>query len=134
MTERKLDHSRPPLPFMGSKMRWWRELGRLAQSLPYGACVFDAFGGSMSSDALHGRMTCSSLTNDWTHAKREGVRSTTNCLFRDVANLKRNYVANLKRNYAANLERKMQLTRQNAAAKPSFLRRVTLFAFPKTPL
>lgn len=72
MTERKLDHSRPPLPFMGSKMRWWRELERLAQSLPYGACVFDAFGGSMSAARVikDARPDLTVVTNDYEHVYR----------------------------------------------------------------
>ena len=72
MTERKLDHSRPPLPFMGSKMRWWRELERLARSLPYGACVFDAFGGSMSAARVikDARPDLTVVTNDYEHVYR----------------------------------------------------------------
>lgn len=72
MPERKLDHSRPPLPFMGSKMRWWRELERLAKSLPYGACVFDAFGGSMSAARVikDARPDLTVVTNDYEHVYR----------------------------------------------------------------
>lgn len=72
MTERKLNHSRPPLPFMGSKMRWWRELERLARSLPYGACVFDAFGGSMSAARVikDARPDLTVVTNDYEHVYR----------------------------------------------------------------
>ncbi|MBO5752474.1 MAG: hypothetical protein J6S69_02120, partial [Proteobacteria bacterium] len=72
MTERKLNHSRPPLPFMGSKMRWWRELERLARSLPYGGCVFDAFGGSMSAARVikDARPDLTVVTNDYEHVYR----------------------------------------------------------------
>ena len=29
------NYQRPPLPFIGSKLRWWRELEALARSLPH---------------------------------------------------------------------------------------------------
>ena len=96
MTERKLDHSKPPLPFMGSQMRWWRELGRLALSLPYGACVFDAFGGAMAAAMVikDARPDLTVVTNDYETAsdsqtawswlnKRSSIRNkmpTTACV------------------------------------------------------
>ena len=72
MPERKLEHSRPPLPFMGSKMRWWRELEGLARSLPRGGCVFDAFGGSLSAARVikDARPDLTVVTNDYEHVYR----------------------------------------------------------------
>ena len=75
MTESKRLYNlqRPPLPFKGNKMRWWRELGLLARALPYGACVCDAFGGSMSTARLvkDARPDLTVITNDFMHAYRK---------------------------------------------------------------
>ena len=82
MPERKLDHSRPPLPFMGSKMRWWRELEGLARSLPHGGCVFDAFGGSLSAARVikDARPDLTVVTNDYEHVySPKPPRSCGNC-------------------------------------------------------
>lgn len=73
MTRKEGNHSRPPLPFIGSKMRWWRELEELAATLPYGGCVFDAFGGSMSAARVikDARPDLTVVTNDFEHAYRD---------------------------------------------------------------
>lgn len=65
-------YSWPPLPFVGSKMRWWRELERLARSLPMGGCVFDVFGGSMSAARVikDARPDLTVVTNDYERVYR----------------------------------------------------------------
>lgn len=68
----KRNNQRPPLPFVGNKMRWWRELERLARSLPMGGCVFDAFGGSFGSARVikDARPDLTVVTNDYRHLYR----------------------------------------------------------------
>lgn len=65
-------YQRPPLPFVGNKMRWWRELERLVRSLPYGGCVFDAFGGSFSAARVikDAQPDLTVVTNDYQHLYR----------------------------------------------------------------
>lgn len=65
-------YQRPPLPFIGSKLRWWRELQILAAKLPQGGCVFDAFGGSMSAARVikDTRPDLTVITNDYGHDYR----------------------------------------------------------------
>ena len=66
------NYRRPPLPFIGSKLRWWRELQILAAKLPHGGCVFDAFGGSFSAARVikDTRPDLTVITNDYCHDYR----------------------------------------------------------------
>lgn len=41
----QFDLQKPPLPFVGNKLRWWHELRPMIEALPRGARVFDAFAG-----------------------------------------------------------------------------------------
>ncbi len=70
-------YQRPPLPFIGSKLRWWRELQALAMGLPQGACVFDAFGGSFSAARVikDTRSDLTVITNDYCHAYRRRLNA-----------------------------------------------------------
>lgn len=66
------NYRRPPLPFVGSKLRWWRQLQSLARQFSFGDCIFDAFGGSLSVARVM-KDECSHLsviTNDFQHAYR----------------------------------------------------------------
>lgn len=73
----KRNNQRPPLPFFGNKIRWWRELERLALSLPMGGCVFDAFGGSFSAARVikDTRPDLTVITNDYGHAYRQRLNA-----------------------------------------------------------
>ncbi len=66
------NYQRPPLPFIGSKLRWWRELQILANKLPQAGCVFDAFGGSFSAARVikDTRPDLTVITNDYGHDYR----------------------------------------------------------------
>lgn len=57
---------RPPLPFVGNKMRWWRQLEPMIKLLPQHAVVFDAFGGSFCISRMikHFRPDCVVICND----------------------------------------------------------------------
>ena len=68
----KRSYQRPPLPYIGSKLRWWRELQALAQKLPHGGCVFDAFGGSFSAARVikDTRPDLTVIVNDYNHDYR----------------------------------------------------------------
>ena len=57
---------RPPLPFVGNKFRWWRQLKPMIEALPERAIVFDAFGGSFAVSKLikHFRQDCVCICND----------------------------------------------------------------------
>lgn len=70
-------YQRPPLPFIGSKLRWWRELQILAAKLPQGGCVFDAFGGSFSAARVikDTRPDLTVITNDYCHAYRQRLNA-----------------------------------------------------------
>lgn len=70
-------YQRPPLPFIGSKLRWWRELQILAAKLPQGGCVFDAFGGSFSAARVikDTRPDLTVITNDYCHAYRKRLNA-----------------------------------------------------------
>jgi hypothetical protein len=65
------------LPFIGSKLRWWRELQILAAKLPQGGCVFDAFGGSFSAARVikDTRPDLTVITNDYCHAYRQRLNA-----------------------------------------------------------
>ena len=41
----QFDLQKPPLPFVGNKLRWWRQLKPMIEALPRGTRVFDAFAG-----------------------------------------------------------------------------------------
>lgn len=41
----QFDLQKPPLPFVGNKFRWWRQLKPMIEELPRGTRVFDAFTG-----------------------------------------------------------------------------------------
>lgn len=70
-------YHRPPLPFIGSKLRWWRELQALAMQLPKGGCVFDAFGGSFSAARVikDTRPDLTVITNDYRHDYRRRLNA-----------------------------------------------------------
>lgn len=70
-------YQRPPLPFIGSKLRWWRELQILAAKLPPGGCVFDAFGGSFSAARVikDTRPDLTVITNDYCHDYRRRLNA-----------------------------------------------------------
>lgn len=70
----------PPLPFIGSKLRWWRELQALAVQLPQGGCVFDAFGGSLSAARVikDARPDLTVITNDFCHDYRRRLNAAQN--------------------------------------------------------
>ena len=70
-------YQRPPLPFIGSKLRWWRELQILAAKLPQGGCVFDAFGGSFSAARVikDTRPDLTVITNDYCHTYRKRLNA-----------------------------------------------------------
>lgn len=72
-----LNYYRPPLPFIGSKLRWWRELQLLAMKLPQGGCVFDAFGGSFSAARVikDTRPDLTVITNDYGHDYRRRLNA-----------------------------------------------------------
>ena len=71
------NYQRPPLPFIGSKLRWWRELQVLAMQMPQGSCVFDAFGGSFSAARVikDTRPDLTVITNDFCHAYRKRLNA-----------------------------------------------------------
>ena len=70
-------YQRPPLPFIGSKLRWWHELQILALRLPPGGCVFDAFGGSFSAARVikDTRPDLTVITNDYCHDYRRRLNA-----------------------------------------------------------
>ncbi len=75
--EHPRSYQRPPLPFIGSKLRWWRELQILAAKLPQGGCVFDAFGGSFSAARVikDTRPDLTVITNDYGHDYRRRLNA-----------------------------------------------------------
>lgn len=48
----QFDLQKPPLPFVGNKLRWWHELLPMIEALPRGARVFDAFTGCFAVSKL----------------------------------------------------------------------------------
>ena len=48
----QFDLQKPPLPFVGNKLRWWHELRPMIEALPRGARVFDAFTGCFAVSKL----------------------------------------------------------------------------------
>lgn len=91
-------YQRPPLPFIGSKLRWWRELQILAAKLPQGGCVFDAFGGSFSAARVikDTRPDLTVITNDFCHAYRKRLNAApqTACILKQLQAIapKRSYI------------------------------------------
>lgn len=77
MMAKHRSYRRPPLPFIGSKLRWWRELQALAMKLPQGGCVFDAFGGSFSAARVikDTRPDLTVITNDFCHDYRRRLNA-----------------------------------------------------------
>ena len=57
---------RPPLPFVGNKFRWWKQLKPMIEALPDRSIVFDAFGGSFAVSKLikHFKQDCVCICND----------------------------------------------------------------------
>lgn len=48
----QFDLQKPPLPFVGNKLRWWHALRPMIEALPRGARVFDAFTGCFAVSKL----------------------------------------------------------------------------------
>ena len=48
----QFDLQKPPLPFVGNKLRWWRTLRPMIEALPRGARVFAAFTGCFAVSKL----------------------------------------------------------------------------------
>lgn len=73
---------RPPLPFVGNKFRWWRQLKPMIEAFPERAIVFDAFGGSFAVSKMikHFRQDCVCICNDCEmyYRKRLDVVADTN--------------------------------------------------------
>ena len=92
------NYQRPPLPFIGSKLRWWRQLQMLALQMPHGACVFDAFGGSFSAARVFKdtRPDLTVITNDYGHKYRRRLNAApqTACILKRLQAIapKRSYV------------------------------------------
>ena len=95
------NYQRPPLPFIGSKLRWWRELQVLAMQMPQGACVFDAFGGSFSAARVikDTRPDLTVITNDFCHAYRKRLNAApqTACILKQLQAIapKRSYAVGM---------------------------------------
>ena len=129
------DLQKPPLPFVGNKLRWWRVLQPMIEALPRGTRCFDAFAGCFAVSKLLQRFgdCLYIMANDYARYYRnrlECVADTNRVLAEMLAAGAHNGLRRHYTRYAPDVE--ARLIQICATGKDQISCRANLYCSPKT--
>lgn len=108
----QFDLQKPPLPFVGNKLRWWRTLRPLIEALPRGALCFDAFTGCFAVAKLlqrfgHGLRIVANDCGRYYRSRLDAVKDTNRVISEMLAAGAHNGMRRHYERYSPEIEQKL---------------------------